>query len=111
MTNPFLYMQIVLFQTVQFSISTQFSSILPLHRTLSGTTTPGLSGPGSNNNIGGTSHSPKSYPRYSLGESYLSAKMQSVYSAVPADWARCKDSSFVHESTTIKLQPDFYIKY
>ena len=28
-----------------------------------------------------------SYPGHSFGESYLSAEMQSVYSAAPADWA------------------------
>ena len=37
-------------QTVHFSISTQFSSIWPIDRTLSGATTPGKSGPGSNGN-------------------------------------------------------------
>ena len=43
----------VLFQTIQFSISTQFSSIQPIDRTLSGaTTTPGQSGPGSGGNKG-----------------------------------------------------------
>ena len=36
--------KIVIFQTIQFSISTQFSSILPIHRTLSGATTSGQSG-------------------------------------------------------------------
>ena len=40
----------VLLQTIQFSISTQFSSIYPIDRTLSGATTPGQSGPGSNDN-------------------------------------------------------------
>ena len=37
----------VLFQTIQFSISTQFSSIWPIDRTLSGATTSGQSGLGS----------------------------------------------------------------
>ena len=37
----------VLFQTIKFCISTQFSSIWPIDRTLSGATTPGQSGPGS----------------------------------------------------------------
>ena len=36
-----------LFQAIQFSISTQFSSIWPLDRTLSGATTPGQGRPGS----------------------------------------------------------------
>ena len=40
----------VLFQTIQFSISTQFSSIRPIDRTLSGATTSGESGPGSDGN-------------------------------------------------------------
>ena len=42
----------VLFQTIQFSISTQFSSIWPIDRTLSGATTPGQSGHGSDGNEG-----------------------------------------------------------
>ena len=42
----------VLFQTIQFSISTQFSSIWPIDRTLSGVTTPSQSGPGSDGNEG-----------------------------------------------------------
>ena len=44
--------KIVLFQTIQFSISTQFSSIWPIDRTLPGATTPGQSGPGSDGNQG-----------------------------------------------------------
>ena len=42
----------VLFQAIQFSISAQFSSIWPIDRTLSGATTPGQSGPGSDGNTG-----------------------------------------------------------
>ena len=38
----------VLFQTIQFSISTQFSSIWPIDMTLLGATTLGQSGTGSN---------------------------------------------------------------
>ena len=37
----------ILFQTIQFRISTQCSSIWPIHRALSGATTPGQSGSGS----------------------------------------------------------------
>ena len=40
----------VIFQTIQFSISTQFSSISPIDRTLSGATTPGQSEPKSDGN-------------------------------------------------------------
>ena len=42
----------VLFQTIQFSISTQFSYIWPIDRTLSGVTTPGQSGSRNNSNEG-----------------------------------------------------------
>ena len=44
--------KIVLFQTIQFSIRTQFSSIWPTDRSLSGATTPGQSEPGSDGNEG-----------------------------------------------------------
>ena len=62
-----------------------------------------LSGPGSNCNKGVlriphrssiTEASPSdclvSYLGHALGESYLSAEMQSVYSTAPADWAKVK---------------------
>ena len=42
----------VLFQTIQLSISTHFSSIWPIDRTLSGGTTPGQCGAGSDGNEG-----------------------------------------------------------
>ena len=42
----------ILFLTVQFCISAQFSSICPIDRTLSGATTPGQSRPGSDGNEG-----------------------------------------------------------
>ena len=71
-----------------------------MDRTLSGATTPGQSGPGSNSNKGVlyitqmssiTGASPSdcfvSYSGHSLGESYSSAEMQSVYSAALANWA------------------------
>ena len=61
---------------------------------------PGQSGPGSDGNeevlripqsssIAGTSPSDclVSYPGHSLGGSYPSAEVQSVYSTAPADWA------------------------
>ena len=38
------------FQTIYFSLSTQFSSILPIDCTLLGSTNPRLSGPGSEGN-------------------------------------------------------------
>ena len=86
----------VLFQIIQFSISTQFSFIWPI----SGATTPGQSGPESDGNEGVicipqspsiTETTPKnclvSYPGHLLGRSYPSVEKQSVYSTVPADWA------------------------
>ena len=72
------------------------SSIWPIDRILSGATTPGLSGSGSNGNERvlhipqnlRTEASPSdglmSYQEHSLGESYLSTDMQSVYSLAPA---------------------------
>ena len=44
--------QTVLIQTIQFSVSMQFSSILPIDRALPGATIPGQSGPGSDDNEG-----------------------------------------------------------
>ena len=52
MPNLFLLIQTVLFQTIQFSKSTQFSSIWPIDRTLSGAPTPGQSEPGNDGNKG-----------------------------------------------------------
>ena len=81
-------LKIVLFLTIQFSISTQFSSIWPIDRTQSGATTPGQSGPGSDgveevlripqsSNITGTLPSDfVSYPGHSVVESYPSAEKQ-----------------------------------
>ena len=79
----------------------QFSSIWLIDRTLSGATSPGQKGPGSDgyervlrfpqsSSITGASSSDylMSYPGYSLGGvSYPSAEVQSVYSTAPADWA------------------------
>ena len=42
----------VLFQAIQFCKSTQFNSIWPIDKTLSGATTPGQSEPGSDVNEG-----------------------------------------------------------
>ena len=79
----------ILFKVIQFNISTKFSSIWPIDRTLSGTTTPGQSGPGSDGNeevlrisqsssMTGTSPSyyVVSYPGYSRVGSYSSAVAQ-----------------------------------
>ena len=88
----------VLFQTIQFSISTQFSSIWPIDRTLSGATTPGQSEPGSDGNeritqsfsitLALPSDSSVSYLGHSLAQGwfYPSAEKQSVYSIAPTDW-------------------------
>ena len=85
----------VLLQTIQFI------SICPIDRILSGATTPGLSGPGSDVNkvllriLQSSSITEASltdylvsYTGHSLSEPYSSVEMQSVYSKVPADWAK-----------------------
>ena len=93
----------VLFLTIQFSISTQFSSVSPLDMNLSVATTLGQSGPGCKG-IEGVLHKGNkgvtqsssiirpsssdclvSYPGHSLEESYLSAETQLVYSTDPGD--------------------------
>ena len=69
------------------------SPIWSIDRTLSGATTPGESGPGSDvsipqsSSITGASSSGclVSYPGHSLEDSYPSAELQSVYSTTPAD--------------------------
>ena len=47
-----LNVKTVLFLTIYFIINTQFSTVLPIDRTLFGATTSGKSGPGSNGNEG-----------------------------------------------------------
>ena len=80
----------VLFQVIQFSISKQLNSIWPIDRTLSSATTPSQSKPGSNGNervlrilqgssITGTSPL--------VVGAYLSAEMQLMFSITPANWA------------------------
>ena len=93
--QSFVYIQLnitILFQTIQFSESAQFKFqngfIWPIERTLSGSTTPGLSGPGSNGNEGKLripSTSDYLIPSTSdIGWGVLlSAEMQSMHSAVP----------------------------
>ena len=87
-----------LFQTTHFSVSTQFSSIWPIDKTLSGALTTGQSGPGSNDNEGIlciplsssiTEVLPSdylvSYTGHSLIESYPSSEAMSVNFTTPAD--------------------------
>ena len=92
----------VLIQIIQFSISTHFISIWLIERTLSGTTTPSQSEPGSGGNevvlcipqsssITGTSPLDclVSYIRTLVGGgSYPSEEVQSVYSSALVDWIR-----------------------
>ena len=90
------------FQTIQFSLIKQFNSIWTIDRTLSGATTSSRSKPGRDDNEG-YSEFPKApaflepdhqigwyhiQDTHWVGESYPSANMQSMYSAVQADWAR-----------------------
>ena len=85
------------FQTIQFSLSMQFSSIQPIDRALSGATILWQREPGSNGNEGvlSISQSPNitgtspsnffmSYPGHL---SYPSAEVQSVYCTAPANKA------------------------
>ena len=90
------HIKTVLFQAIQFSISTLYGSIDPSDATTSSQNEPGSnSNKGTlcipqNSNITGTTPLDclVSYPGHSLGGSYLSKEVQSVYSAAPADWAR-----------------------
>ena len=99
------------FQTIQFSISTQSTFILSIDRTLSGATTPGQSGPGSDGNDGvlripqsssitraSSSDYLVSYLGHSLGESYPSAEMGSnvLYVLLNALLERRKESNNVN---------------
>ena len=88
-------MKTVLFQVIQFSISTQFSSISPIDRTLSGATTTGQSGPGSAGYEGlfripqsssSSETSPSNCLVYSFGEFYSFAEKQSTYSKECVKW-------------------------
>ena len=76
---------------------------------LLGATTPGQSGPGSNGNevvlcipqsssiiVASSSDGLVLYPGHSLGESYPSAEIQSVYSAAPADWVIVAEGWVTH---------------
>ena len=87
---------------MQKKVNSNHSLVLfnPYIGPLSGATTPGQSGPGSNGNKGvlhipqsssitGTSPSNclVSYPGHSMVGSYPSAEKQLVYSTAPADWA------------------------
>ena len=88
----------VIFQTIQFSISAEFSSIWSIERTLSGATIPGQSEPRSDGSEGVVRISQiscsitETLPSDCLvsyqdtcWRSYPSAEKQSVYSLVPAD--------------------------
>ena len=103
--------QTVLFQAIQFGLSTQFSSIWPIDRTLSGAATPGQSGPGSEGNKGilriyqSSSFTGISlldflvlYLGHSLVKSYPSAEKQLVYSTASADWATNEERSGLKSS-------------
>ena len=99
MTQQFYFKQFYLVYLICLHfVEMSSSSIWSIDRALSGATTPCQNGPGSNGNEGvlpvpqissftGTSPADcfMSYPERSLEGSYSSAKMQSVYSAAPAD--------------------------
>ena len=88
-----LNVKTVLFQVIQFSISTYFSSIWPIDRTLSGATTP--SQHYWNLIIRFSSVISIRFSSVISGHSLRmgltpSTEMQSVYSTVPTDWATCR---------------------
>ena len=95
-----LNVKTVLFQAIQFSISTQFSSIWPIDRTLIRCYHPRPEWTWEQWQWKGTRHSPKLQHYWNLtirlfsvisGHSYFSIEKQSIYSTVPADWAStCK---------------------
>ena len=105
----------VLFQIIQFCIL--FSSICPIDRNLSGATTPGQSGPGSDGNEGvlhilqsssiieaSPSDCLVSYPGHSFGGSSPSAKFQLLYSLASCNWAiLVLDRYTLYNITTGKL--------
>ena len=113
----------ILFQTVQFSVSTQFSSIWLIDRTLSGATTLSPSGLGCNSNkwvprisqcssITGTTPSDclVSSTGHLFGESSSSADMQSLYSTAPADWARNRVNNIAFGSNCFAIMLCNYFK-
>ena len=103
--NSFWYQPFVYPQLNDFKYSKWLNnSIWPIDRTLTGTTTLGQSGLGSNGNeevlhisqSSKTGASPSdgliSYPGHLLGwVSYSSAKMQSAYSTTSNNWAKIKN--------------------
>ncbi len=103
---------------------TQFSSIETIDRTLSGTTTPVLTEPGSNGHEG-VVHIPQSTSVIRTPPSDClvslpghSAEVQSVYFSTPADWAihRVKCQTFLFQiiqfsiSTQCRRQKQFYFE-
>ena len=86
----------MLFQTIKFCISTQFRSIWPMDRTLSGDTTPDQRAIAIKGNPDFSKAPALLEPHHQIfschiqeirsGLSYPSGEMQSVFSAVPADW-------------------------
>ena len=96
------YVKTILFQTIQLSISTQFSPNWPKDRTLSGATTCTRTMaikvystfPQSSSITGALpSNCLVPYPGHSLGESYPSTEMQWMYSTALADCAVYKSRS------------------
>ena len=92
------------FRTILFSVITQFRSIRPI----SGPTTLGQSGPGTDGNEGvlripqsssiteaSTSDCLESYRRTVVGRAFPSALMQLEYSTAPGDWAKYTSSVFL----------------
>ena len=79
----------VLLKKIQFCVSTHFSSIWPIDRTLSGPATPSHKWPGSDGNEGilcilqMEPYCLVSQPEHSFGKSYPSVEVHSVYFTAP----------------------------
>ena len=103
------------------------SFIWPIDRVLSGATTPGQSGPGSNRKEGGSTHSPKLLHYWSLiislfsvisrivivcecGGFYPSAEMRSVYSTSLANWVQQQFGDLLNIMMIIKGNRKFKFK-
>ena len=88
-STQFKCQKILLLPTIQFSINTQFSSIWPIHSELRSDDNEGVFCISQISSITGTSPSDYlvSYPGHWFGDEGLTfSEKQLVYSTTPADW-------------------------
>ena len=89
--------KILLFQTIQFIISTQFSSIWPIDRTLSTVTIPGQTGPRSDGNEG--------VLRIPQGSSFIEASPSDCFVSYPGHSLGCLTPQQRNSRYILQLQP------